>query len=119
MCSSFTPYVVTFLHCVVSADPKSLRLLRSVLTTLEEIAMFYERSKRQYSLCKALYRIAEELVEARGGHESTGIAPSNKRANLPLQLTATENWDLFDTVVEDWDAQYVYSQSLTLDASLD
>lgn len=119
MYSSFTPYVVTFLHCVANSDINSLHLLQSVLVTLEEISASYECLQRQYSLCKALYRVAEEVLQSRRNQGDAPTVHSSKRVNLPLQPTSTENWDIFHALVEDWDGQYVCQQSLTLDTCLD
>lgn len=97
----------------------SLHLLQSALVTLEEIATSYACLQRQYSICKALYRVAEEVLESQGNKGDAPTAPSNKRVNLSLQPTSADNWDVFHALVEDWDGPYVCQQSLTLDTCLD
>jgi hypothetical protein len=115
--SSFTPFVVTFLHCVFNSDTDDLNLLRRVLETLQEIAETYDRIDRQYNLCKALYRIAEALLEQNqsAGQMPASIVPGDKTLNIPLQLTTADNWGVFDSMVEGWDAQCFGQQSLMLD----
>ena len=115
--SSFTPFVVTFLHCVFNSDTDDLNLLKSVLETLQEIAETSDRIERQYSLCKALYRIAEALLEPSqtAGQMAASMGSSDKTLNIPLQLTTADNWGVFDSMVEGWDAQYFGQQSLMLD----
>ncbi len=120
MYSSFTPFVVTFLHCVANSDSNDLALLEKVLQTLEEIAESYERSQRQYNLCKALYRIAEAVLESSGSKKDAQMAAAgDKTLNLPLQLTSADQWGVFDTMMEGWDGQYFGQQSLMLDNCLD
>lgn len=62
--NSFTPYVVTFAHCVGAADANDLALLKEVLDSLEHMNSS-QHSQRQYKLCNALYRIAEEHLASK------------------------------------------------------
>lgn len=143
MYCSFTPYVVTFLHCVANSDADDLQLLRNVVETLQDMATGYELVSRQKTLCAALYRIAKACIESRQrsqhdagsndgsqagsvhGHNQNPTSNGNfatmaeKTLNLPLQPDSVEDWGAFDTIVEDWESQYFSHQSLMLGNTLD
>lgn len=138
MYSSFTPYVVTFLHCIANNDMNDLQLLKNVLDTLGEIGTGYEVAERQKTLCASLYRIANAFLESRkkqsgegnngDGQNFNGQTPMDHQAfvtvaeqtlNLPLQADSIQDWGGFDTIVEDWESQYFNQQSLMLGNSLD
>ncbi|KAF4973561.1 hypothetical protein FSARC_170 [Fusarium sarcochroum] len=63
--SSFTPYIITFLHCIATLSPSDLQLLKNVHETLKEARSTSEAIKRYYEICQTLYRIAEAFVEHR------------------------------------------------------
>ncbi|EGX90690.1 C6 transcription factor [Cordyceps militaris CM01] len=134
MYSSFTPYIVTFLHSIASTDTNDLQLLKSVLDTLDDIAIGYELVHRQKTLCAALYRIAKAFIESRqrlhnngnhNGDEQSAMdhepfaTTAEQTLNLPLQPDTIQEWGNFDTIVEDWETQYFNQQSLMLGNSLD
>ncbi|TQW07164.1 hypothetical protein V2A60_000816 [Cordyceps javanica] len=134
MYSSFTPYVVTFLHSIANTDINDLALLKSVLDTLDDIGAGYELVHRQKTLCAALYRIANAFIESRqrlqnGGSHSNDeqsvmdhqafVTTAEQTLNLPLQPDTIQEWGNFDTIVEDWESQYFNQQSLVLGTSLD
>ncbi|PMB73106.1 putative transcriptional regulatory protein C11D3.07c [Beauveria bassiana] len=134
MYSSFTPYVVTFLHSIANTDTNDLQLLKNVLDTLDDIGAGYELVHRQKTLCAALYRIANAFIDSRqrlqNGRGQNGDAQSaidhqafvttaEQTLNLPLQADTIQDWGNFDTIVEDWESQYFNQQSLMLGNSLD
>ncbi|KAM3514410.1 hypothetical protein MY11210_001964 [Beauveria gryllotalpidicola] len=134
MYSSFTPYVVTFLHSIANTDTNDLQLLKSVLDTLDDIGAGYELVHRQKTLCAALYRIANAFIESRQrlqsgrGHNGDAqsamdhqafVTTAEQTLNLPLQADRIQDWGNFDTIVEDWESQYFNQQSLMLGNSLD
>lgn len=134
MYSSFTPYVVTFLHCIANTDTNDLQLLKNVLDTLDDIGSGYELVHRQKTLCAALFRIANAFIESRQRQQSGGsqdcdeqsaidhqafVTAAEQTLNLPLQPDTIQDWGNFDTIVEDWESQYFNQQSLMLGNSLD
>ncbi|KAJ3476459.1 hypothetical protein NLG97_g9122 [Lecanicillium saksenae] len=132
MYSSFTPYIVTFLHCIANTDTNDLLLLKSVVDTLGDIGAGYELMQRQKSLCSSLYRIANAFIESRQQVQNNGnqnvdqqmdhqafVTAAEQTLNLPLQPDAIQDWGNFDTIVEDWESQYFNQQSLMLGNSLD
>lgn len=134
MYSSFTPYIVTFLHCIANTDANDLQLLKNVVDTLDDIGAGYELVKRQKALCASLYRIANAFIESRqqrqeNGNQSVGqqnamnhqafVSAAEQTLNLPLQPDSIQDWGSFDTIVEDWESQYFNQQSLLLGNSLD
>ncbi|OAA80573.1 C6 transcription factor [Akanthomyces lecanii RCEF 1005] len=134
MYSSFTPYVVTFLHSIANTDTNDLQLLKNVLDTLDDIGSGYELVHRQKTLCAALYRIANAFIESRQRQQNGGsqdcdeqsaidhqafVTAAEQTLNLPLQPDTIQDWGNFDTIVEDWESQYFNQQSLMLGNSLD
>ncbi|OAR01878.1 hypothetical protein LLEC1_05826, partial [Akanthomyces lecanii] len=134
MYSSFTPYIVTFLHSIANTDTNDLQLLKNVLDTLDDIGSGYELVHRQKTLCAALYRIANAFIESRQRQQSAGshdrdeqsaidhqafVTAAEQTLNLPLQPDTIQDWGNFDTIVEDWESQYFNQQSLMLGNSLD
>ncbi|OAA71467.1 C6 transcription factor [Cordyceps fumosorosea ARSEF 2679] len=134
MYSSFTPYIVTFLHSIANTDTNDVQLLKSVLDTLDDIGAGYELVHRQKTLCAALYRIANAFIESRqplqnGSSRSCDeqsamdhqafVTTAEQTLNLPLQPDTIQDWGNFDTIVEDWESQWFNQQSLVLGNSLD
>ncbi|KAJ6787997.1 hypothetical protein PWT90_01109 [Aphanocladium album] len=134
MYSSFTPYIVTFLHCIANTDTNDLQLLKSVVDTLGDIGAGHGLVQRQKALCGALYRIANAFIESRqhvqndGNHDANHqqsmdhqafVTAAEQTLNLPLQPDSIQDWGNFDTIVEDWESQYFNQQSLMLGNSLD
>ncbi|KAL0936360.1 C6 transcription factor [Colletotrichum truncatum] len=125
--SSFTPYIITFLHCIRNSSVDDLKLLRGALDISERISGLMESCKRQYELCKSLYRIAEAYIKSKKGIVNLEGGVENT-INLPLQQPTTENWPLFDTQMEsgtfpelhvdDWQNTYMGQMSFTLDTQL-
>ncbi|RTE73794.1 hypothetical protein BHE90_011770 [Fusarium euwallaceae] len=93
--SSFTPFIVAFLHCIKNADTNDLELLKNVLDTIEQLSSTRDTLKRQFDLCRALYRIAEIFIN--DGH-STGQRATilDNTIPLPLQPGFLESWDFLD-----------------------
>ncbi|WAO85963.1 Fungal-trans domain-containing protein [Fusarium falciforme] len=93
--SSFTPFVVAFLHCIKNADTSDLGLLKDVLDTIEQLSLTRDTLKRQFDLCKVLYRIAEIFINDRlsTGQRATLL---DSTIALPLQPGFLESWDYLD-----------------------
>lgn len=136
MYSSFTPYIVTFLHCIGNNNTNDLELLKSVLDTIGEIGAGYELVQRQKTLCGALYRIAKAFIETRQKQNGTNgdaadghshvpmdhqafVSVAAQTLNLPLQPDSIQDWGDFDTIVEDWESQYFGQQPLMLSDTLE
>ncbi|KAL3296085.1 C6 transcription factor [Colletotrichum asianum] len=97
--SSFTPYIITFLHCIRHSDVEDLNLLRSTLEISERLSGLVESCKRQYELCRSLYRIAEAYIKSKKGIAFVDGALENT-IHLPLQQPAMENWPTIDSQLE-------------------
>ncbi|KAF5008709.1 hypothetical protein FDECE_5036 [Fusarium decemcellulare] len=92
---SFTPFVVTFLHCVANSSLDDLNLLKDVLASLEQIGLALEYAEKQYNLCKALYQIAEAFLNSK--HPAVGDEPqTTSRLTLPLQSPFLGTWSWLD-----------------------
>ncbi|KAF4829373.1 hypothetical protein CGCTS75_v006740 [Colletotrichum tropicale] len=125
--SSFTPYIITFLHCIRNSDLEDLNLLRSTLEISERLSGLVESCKRQYELCRSLYRIAEAYIKSKKGIAFVDGALENT-IHLPLQQPAMENWPTFDSQLEpnafpdlhvdEWNSTYMGHMSFTLDNQL-
>ncbi|KAF6817442.1 hypothetical protein CSOJ01_02364 [Colletotrichum sojae] len=126
--SSFTPYIITFLHCIGNSDVDDLYLLKSALDITERLSGLVESCKRQYELCRSLYRIAEAYIRSKKG-TGTGTALESGAIHLPLQQpAASEGWPCFephmeqnpfpDLHVDDWGNSYMGQMSFTLDNHL-
>ncbi|GKT63391.1 C6 transcription factor [Colletotrichum tofieldiae] len=125
--SSFTPYIITFLHCIGNSNMEDLNLLRSTLEISERLSGLVDSCKRQHELCRALYRIAEAYIKAKKGLPCVEI-PLETAIHLPLQQPSTDSWPTFDSTmepntfselhVEDWNGNYMGQMSFTLDNQL-
>lgn len=135
MFASFTPYVVTFLHCIGHADPADLGLLRRVNDSIEQMAMAMEACRRQHELCKSLLRVAEAFLESRlksgGQHGDTGMPPQQEQQQQQQQFDRTLHlslqnplindcdWTYLQTTLDGWTGQPLGAPSFTLGSRID
>ncbi|KAK6213861.1 c6 transcription factor [Colletotrichum tabaci] len=122
--SSFTPYIITFIHCVGHVNTEDLGLLRTALEISERLSGLAESCKRQHELYRALYRIAEAYLKAKKALPY-GDLTLETATHLPLQQPNTDNWSCFDSNiepnsfpelhVEDWNGSYMGQMPFTLD----
>ncbi|KXH34802.1 hypothetical protein CSAL01_00383 [Colletotrichum salicis] len=125
--SSYTPYIITFLHCIRNSDAQDLNLLRSSLEISERLSGLVDSCKKQYESCRALYRIAEAYIKAKKGVACTAV-PAETTITLPLQQSTTDSWPCFesnleanafpDLHVDDWNGSYMGQMSFTLENHL-
>ncbi|KAI3544561.1 hypothetical protein CABS03_07900 [Colletotrichum abscissum] len=125
--SSYTPYIITFLHCIRTSDDQDLNLMRSSLEISERLSGLVESCKKQYELCRALYRIAEAYIKAKKGVACTAV-PAETTITLPLQQPTSDSWPCFesnleanpfpDLHVDDWNGSYMGQMSFTLENHL-
>ncbi|KAH8721715.1 fungal-specific transcription factor domain-containing protein [Ilyonectria robusta] len=94
--SSFTPFIVAFLHCIKNEDTGDLELLKNVLDTIEQISSIREPLQRQFGLCRALYRIAESFINDRLPATDQRTVLLDNTIALPLQPLFLESWDFLD-----------------------
>ena len=106
--ASFTPYIVTFLHCIGHSDASDLTLLRRVFQSLEQMALNLDPCRRQYELCKSLLRVAEAFFESRG-KGLDGACPGAPQQQQQQQLDRTLNLSLQNPLVNDCDWNYLQS----------
>ncbi|KAJ0312092.1 uncharacterized protein N0V96_004162 [Colletotrichum fioriniae] len=101
--------------------------MRSSLEISERLSGLVESCKKQYELCRALYRIAEAYIKAKKGVACTAV-PAETTITLPLQQPTTDSWPCFesnlepnaftDLHVDDWNGSYMGQMSFTLENHL-
>ncbi|PWY83839.1 hypothetical protein BO94DRAFT_599265 [Aspergillus sclerotioniger CBS 115572] len=69
--SSFTPFLIIFLHAISTKDTASVTLLTQVLATFENFRQAYQSSERLYEICATFTQIADKLVHSQ--RSSIGI----------------------------------------------
>ncbi|KAJ6438140.1 retrovirus polyprotein [Purpureocillium lavendulum] len=119
--TSFTPYIVTFLHCIGTSDPADLVLLRRVLESIEQIASTAKTCKPQYELCHSLLRIAEAFIDSRSMDMSRAVPQLDTALNLSLQNPLLDDcsWSYFQTTLDEWSGQALGTGSFTLGSRID
>ncbi|KAF5865898.1 hypothetical protein ETB97_001966 [Aspergillus alliaceus] len=63
--SSFTPFIVIFLHAIAATSSEDIQLLEEVVGSLEHIRRVSPSSERLYQICSTFLQIARVLVETR------------------------------------------------------
>lgn len=94
--SSFTPYIITFSHCIGYSDQSDLELLKTVLDTLAQIGSVSPFAGKQYDLFKALHRIAEAYTKDCASMSEQGGVISSYANLLAFQDSIPNNWDFLD-----------------------
>ncbi|KAF5009962.1 hypothetical protein FDECE_3869 [Fusarium decemcellulare] len=87
--TSLIAFAVIFTNCIVNESSSDLELLGKVLLSLEQIAAHFDYSKWQFSLCNALYRIADAFIRLR--REEQGASDTH------LQNPFLNGWSWLDT----------------------
>ncbi|KAI8716839.1 Fungal-trans domain-containing protein [Fusarium sp. LHS14.1] len=120
--TSFTPFVVTFLHCIAHSDRDDLRLLQETLSSLEQVGSALDYAEKQLFLCKALFRIAEAFLNSHTtAQHSETVAGSTATFCIPLQNPFSDEWaglDRFLEGTEDWDMTTIDPASFLLDDAM-
>ncbi|KAJ3533790.1 hypothetical protein NM208_g7824 [Fusarium decemcellulare] len=121
--TSFTPFVVTFIHCITNSDHGDLKLLADVLSGLEQTGLAFEYAEAQFNLCKALYRIAEAFITSQKSAPDNDVRPMNTLRLLQNPLSA--GWhhldsnsqfpDLLEAGASDWDIPDIEQMLFDLD----
>ncbi|KAL4887665.1 hypothetical protein BJY04DRAFT_225557 [Aspergillus karnatakaensis] len=62
--SSFTPFVVVFLHAIAAKDMDSVKLLAQVVATFENFRKTSHGSERLYQICATFAQLAEKIIES-------------------------------------------------------
>lgn len=63
--SSFTPFIVIFLHAIAASSLDDLQLLEDVVESLQKVQQVSRSSESLYQICSTFAQIARGLVEAR------------------------------------------------------
>lgn len=79
--SSFTPFIVIFLHIVAAKSRVDLDLLETVVNTLHPIQAISDASARLYKICFAFSRVARGLVDDQTPY---GGKPTAEKDSLQL-----------------------------------
>ncbi|KAF5004106.1 hypothetical protein FDECE_9379 [Fusarium decemcellulare] len=121
--TSFTPFVVTFIHCITNSDQGDLKLLADVLSGLEQTGLAFEYAEAQFNLCKALYRIAEAFITSKKSTPDHDVRPINTLRLLQNPFPAgwprldpnSQFTDLLDAGASDWDIPDIEQMLFDLD----
>ncbi|KAJ4864808.1 fungal specific transcription factor domain-containing protein [Trichoderma breve] len=62
--SSFTPFIVVFLHSIAAKSEEDVHLLNQVVETLRSINSVSKATERLYKICAALAQVANAIVES-------------------------------------------------------
>ncbi|PHH76133.1 hypothetical protein CDD82_4129 [Ophiocordyceps australis] len=120
--SSFTPFIVTFLHCIGHSDVNDLQLLARVVETIEHMAGVVTGCQRQSEICKALYHVAETFVGSRAEQQlDQGSVQPGQVLNLSLQspMSGGNEWMSLETTLDGWSGQQLNADFFTLGSRLD
>ncbi|KAL4923484.1 Zn(II)2Cys6 transcription factor [Aspergillus undulatus] len=90
--SSFTPFIVTFLHAIASSSLEDTLLLEDVVRTLQPIKSTSKACARLYQICTIFARVARGLVESRNSF----LGAYNAQNDSFLLLNDTSQSSLFD-----------------------
>ncbi|OGM48383.1 hypothetical protein ABOM_003361 [Aspergillus bombycis] len=63
--SSFTPFIVIFLHAIAATSSDDIQLLNKVVESLQHIRSVSPSSERLYQICSTFLQIAKGLVKTR------------------------------------------------------
>ncbi|KAJ1707538.1 fungal-specific transcription factor domain-containing protein [Aspergillus flavus] len=63
--SSFTPFIVIFLHAIAATSSDDIQLLNEVVESLQHIRYVSPSSERLYQICSTFLQIARGLVKTR------------------------------------------------------
>ena len=121
MLSSFTPYIVTFLHCISYCDSEDLKLLKNVLDTIEEMCSLRPPLMQQFTICRALYRIAEGVISQRTtGTDHNPLQSMENALTQPIHPSYAQPWPGLDSwpFIEDWAMSDVDQMSFALNDRL-
>lgn len=64
-CSSFTPFIVVFLHAIATTSMEDVQLLNDVVELLKRARGASRGSQRLYQICAAFVQLARGIVETR------------------------------------------------------
>lgn len=118
--SSFTPFVVTFLHSIAASSLEDVSLLEEVVDTFRHAREIHAGAEKLYQICDTFARLARRMVESQ--NTSVGMYDQNTDSlqvagvseNLPLswpelgqQVDADANVSVFlnddmTSILADW-----------------
>ncbi|KAK9443382.1 naphthalene 1,2-dioxygenase subunit alpha [Metarhizium brunneum] len=120
--STFTPYIITFVHCISHADRDDLETLRKVADTLDEIAAATNSCERQVGVCRALHRTAQAFIDSNQTRPRQDQMASchDGVVHLPLQNYNQEpfDWDLLQSNMNDWVVEGMMTAAVNLGSDL-
>ncbi|KAM0355756.1 hypothetical protein ACHAPU_000142 [Fusarium lateritium] len=73
--SSFTPFVVIFLHSIAAASLEDVSLLEQIVNTFRSAREIHAGAEKLYEICNTFARLARRMVEAR--NTSVGMYDQN------------------------------------------
>jgi hypothetical protein len=73
--SSFTPFVVIFLHSIAASSLEDVNLLEQVVDTFRHARKIHAGAEKLYQICDTFARLARRMVESR--NTSVGMYDQN------------------------------------------
>lgn len=62
--TSFTPFVITFIHAIAAASTEDVLLLNSIFEMLESMQDASPEMKRLHQICASFLHVAQRLVDS-------------------------------------------------------
>ena len=90
--SSFTPFLVTFHHCITELDLDDLKLLKASLDVLEQTKGLVSSCQRVFDYCSRLYGIAETACTASPPGDSSAFRVDDQELLFPFAQALEEPW---------------------------
>ncbi|KAH6970667.1 hypothetical protein BKA56DRAFT_622339 [Ilyonectria sp. MPI-CAGE-AT-0026] len=118
--ASFTPYIVTFLHCIRYSSTSDLRLLEETLGIMRQISCQVNTYDRHYKLFNALYCIAKAYVGSRKAIDGEEPSPESTVILPPGLPSGSNSQPMFatDVQMDVWHGSYFEQLSFAIDCQL-
>ena len=118
--SSFTPFVVIFLHSIAASSLEDVSLLEEVVDTFRHAREIHAGAEKLYQICATFARLARRMVESQNtsvgmyDQKTDSLQVAGVSENLPLswpgfgqQVEADANMSVFlnddmTSILADW-----------------
>lgn len=94
-CSSFTPFIVIFLHAVAGRSSEDVKLLNDMVAILQTFRESSKMSKRLHHVCSTFARVAGEMVVGRNSVLGAYDAEEDTLQLEPALFLGAEVQDIF------------------------
>ncbi|KAJ4252800.1 hypothetical protein NW762_010706 [Fusarium torreyae] len=93
--SSFTPFVVIFLHAIAANSIEDLSLLDEVIESLRSVRKAHSGTERLYQICSAFGKLARQMVTAKDRSVGTYDQEADSLELGNIQEDVTFDWPEF------------------------